>query len=140
MQLYLVKWADGSFALVTAEDERALVDTLDQLGDPGAASWQPFNGALWLEFPTVGAELPTEGDIDPLQVQLGRPSVAETDHGSDFGEAVLAAVHPTLAALRERALAQDRWIGRAELDAALRADLDFALPGTIYGRDEGPDH
>lgn len=53
---------------------------------------------------------------------------------------MLAAVHPQLAALRERAMEQDRVIDRAELDAAVRADLDSALPGMVYGQAEGPEN
>ena len=140
MLLYLVKWADGTFALVAAPDERALMDSLDQQGDPGGASWQRYDGPLWLEFPRVDAGLPPEGDIDPCRIGLGRPSVAGTDDGSAFADAVLAAVHPRLAALRERAMEQDRVNDRAELVAAVRADLDFALPGMVYGQAEGPEN
>lgn len=139
MPLYLVKWDDGSFALVSAEDDDALVFTLDQLADPGAASWQVWDGPLWLEFPRIGADLPPDAEVDPFELGLGRPSVAETDEGAAFADAVLAAVHPNLAALREKAMHEERAISSADLDAAVKADLGYALPGSVFGEDEGPE-
>ena len=140
MTLYLVKWDDGTFALVAAEDDQTLVVTLDQLGDPGAASWQVWDGPLWLEFPRIDEGVPPEGDIDPFEISLGRPTVAVTDDGGEFADAVLAAIHPTLAALRERAMHEERPVTRAEFEAAVKADEDCALPGSVFGEAEGPDH
>ena len=140
MTLYLVKWDDGTFALVAAEDDEALVDTLDQLADPGAASWQVWDGPLWLEFRRIDEGVPPEGDLDPHEIALGRPTVAETDDGGAFADAVLAAVHPNLAALRERAMHEERAITRGEFEAAVKADEDCALLGSVFGEAEGPDH
>ena len=131
--LYLVKWDDGTFAIVAAEDDRALVYTLDQLGDPGAASWQVYDGPLWLEFPRIGDGFPTEGDIDPHQIGLGKAELPATDDAGDFENAVLTAVYPTLAELRERASREEREITRAEFDAAIKADEAWALPGSVFG-------
>lgn len=140
MTLYLVKWEDGTFALVAAEDEDMLTDTLDQLGDPGAASWQVYDGPLWLEFPRLDEGLLRDGDIDPHEIGLGRPAVAETDDGGEFADAVLAAVHPNLAALRERAIHEERGVTRVEFDAAVKADEVCALPGSVFGAGDGMEH
>lgn len=137
MMLFLVKWQDGTFALVSANDEDSLIDSLDQLGDPGVASWQLYEGPLWLEFPKVETSLPSEGDVDPFEINLGEGVAAETDQGVEFKDAVLAAVHPNLFALREKAMEQDRAITRDEFEKALRVDLAFALPGSIYEAAQG---
>lgn len=140
MPLYLVKWADGTFALVTAEDDDDLVITLDQLDDPSDASWQVYDGPLWLEFPAISPRLEAEGSIDPHQIDLGTAELPDTDDASEFAEAVLAAVHPNLAALRKRAIHEEREISRAEFDEAVQADEGWALPGTVYGVADGPEH
>jgi hypothetical protein len=137
MTLYLVKWDDGTFALVSANDDEEFVDTLDQLGDPAGASWQVYEGPLWLEFPRIETGLPQEGDIDPFEVGIGKGSVAETDDGGEFAEAVLSAIHPYVSALRDLAIQEERSITRAELDAALKADEGCALPLSVYGTPDG---
>lgn len=140
MTLFLVKWDDGTFALVNVEDEVALIDTLDQLGDPGAATWRVYDGPLWLEFPRIYESLPKDGDLDPDDIGIGRPSVADTDYGGAFADAVLGAVQPSLAALRERAIHEERAISRSEFEAAVQADQGCALPGTVYGEADWPEH
>lgn len=135
MTLYLVKWDDGSSALISAHGEDDLVDILDQLADPAAASWQAYEGPLWLEFPPIAAP-DSALDVDPDAIELDRPSIAETDHGLAFEEGLLVALHPHVAALREGA----RPIPRAAWEAAVEADLACALPGSIYGTSRGPDH
>jgi len=140
MTLYLVKWDDGTFALVAAENDEALIVTLDQLGDPSGASWQVYEGPLWLEFPEISPVQPAEGDIDPFRLDLGKAELPATDDAGEFADAVLAAVHPNLAALRERAIHEERLITRAEFDQAVKADEDWALPGTVYGSADGPDN
>lgn len=133
MQLYLVKWSDGSFALIRAADEDDLVDTLDQLADPAAASWQVYDGPLWLEFPPLREALSGENAVAPHEIGIGSPHVAETDDGEEFTEAVLSAIHPNLLALRDRAFDEDRLVSRAEANEALAADDACALPGSVYG-------
>ncbi len=140
MTLYLVKWDDGSFALVTAEDDDALFYTLDQLGDPGAASWQVYDGPLWLEFPPLEKSTPLNGHIDPFHLDLGRATVPDTDDGGEFTDAVLTAVHPKLSALRRQAMDDERPITRGEFDQAVKADGDWALPGSVFGSAGGPSH
>jgi hypothetical protein len=130
--LYLVKWNDGTFAIVAAEDDDALVDTLDQLGDPGGASWQVYDGPLWLEFPRIDSDIPPSEEIDPFTIGIGRPSAAETDDGGEFVNAVLEAIHPELAALRAKAIHEERPITRSEFDKAVKADEGWALPGSVY--------
>ncbi len=140
MTLYLVKWDDGSFALVSAEDDDALFYTLDQLGDPGAASWQVYDGPLWLEFPPLEKSMAPKGHIDPFDLDLGRAAVPDTDDGSEFTDAVLTAVHPKLSALRRQAMDDERPITRAEFDQAVTADRDWALPGSVFGSAGGTSH
>ena len=139
MTLYLVKWQDGTSALIRAEDADHLTYLLDQLADPGIASWQVYDGPLWLEFPRIGEELPTsEDEIDPFAIDLGSAKVAETDWGGDFQREMLRLLHPTVAALRDRAGAEERPVPRAELDAAVEADLAWGLAGSVFGEPEGP--
>ena len=135
MTVYLVKWEDGTFALVAAVDEDDLIDRLDQLADPGVATWQEYEGPLWLEFPRV--TVPAEGDVGPEEIRLPAPSAAETDDGFEMTEAILAAVHPNLKALQARAFEEDRAISRDELDAALAADEGCGLAGSGFGPPAG---
>jgi len=138
--LYLVKWEDGTFALVAAEDDESLVCILDQLSDPTAASWQVYDGPLWLEFPRIDADLPSTGDLEPHSIGIGRPSAAETDDGAAFVDEVLDAVHPGVAALRQRAMEEDRLISREELARAVKADDACALPFSVFGVPDGTEH
>ncbi len=136
MTLYLVKWQDGSSALIQAEDDDHLTDFLDQLADPGIASWQIYDGPLWLEFPKMEQGLADDVDVDPVELGLGLAEVAETDWGYDFELQMLRLLHPTVAALRERADSDER-IPRAEALRAIEADLGFGLAGSIDGEPEG---
>ncbi len=139
MQLYLVKWVDGTSALISAADEAELIELLDELADPGAASWQVYDGPVWLEFPRIDAGLP-DGDVDPFQLEVGAATVAETDCGGAFERALVDALHPNVAALRERAITEERSITRAELTAAVEADLGCELPGSPFRPPPGPAH
>ena len=139
MPLYLVKWNDGTFALVHAEDDLSLVDTLDQLGDPGAASWTPYDGPVWLEFSSFAERLGATELVDPIELGLGRAQVAETDDGLAFQDELLELLQPHLWALREQALLEQRAISREELDAAIGKDADYALPGSVFGEAVGPE-
>lgn len=139
MTLYLVKWVDGTSALISAADEEDLVELLDELADPGAASWQEYEGPVWLEFPRIDAGLP-DGDVDPFQLEVGAATVAETDCGGEFERALVDALHPNVAGLRERAISEARSITRAELTAAVEADLGCELPGSQFRPPPGPAH
>lgn len=50
MPIYLVRWQDLSAALVAADDERALVRTLDELADVEGVTWSVYRGPLWVEL------------------------------------------------------------------------------------------
>ncbi len=138
MTLYLVKWDDGSSALVHAEDEASLVDTLDQLGDPGSASWVVYDGPLWLEFPAP-TEQP-EGDVAPTAMPWLRPTIPATDTGQAFEDALFELLHPGLYVARERALDEERAIDAGEYAQAVDRDRVWALPGSLDEPPEGPEH
>lgn len=106
---------------------------------PGAASWQEYDGPLWLEFPRIDPG-PADGEVDPFEIGLGAGEVAATEYGDDFETALVAALHPNVAALRERAIAEERAITGVELAAAVEADLGCGLPGSVMRPPEGPGH
>jgi len=61
MPLYLVRWAGLHASLVSARDERDLLDVLDQVDDPGGCTYHVYRGPVWVDF-----ELPFEvRDITP---------------------------------------------------------------------------
>lgn len=136
MTLYLVKWSDGSSALITAEDEDHLVLLLDQLDDPGEASWIEYDGPLWLEFPAPTEGLP-EGDVNPYEIPWLSGAPAETDWGLDFVEAVRTKLHPELDKLCRAAQQAEHLILRPDFEQAAEADLVWGLPGSIFGSSDG---
>ena len=140
MTLYLVKWADGTSALIQAGDSDHLGFLLDQLADPAEASWQVYDGPLWLEFPRIDEGLPPGSEIDPFAISIGRAEVAEADWGGEFEGEMLRLLHPTTAALRHQAATEERMVSRAELDATVEADLDWGLSGSIFGEPGGAEH
>ncbi len=137
--LYLIKWDDGTSALVTANDEDELAVVLDQLADPFAASWEEYDGPLWLEFPRIEEGLPA-GDVDPDSLRERRPQLPDTDHAEEFVERWMAAVQPELSMLRDAAFMENRAIPRAAFDEAVAADLGWALPGSLMQPPAGPDN
>jgi len=50
MPIYLVRWPDLSAALVKAGSEEALVEILDEVGNPDGCTWSVYRGPLFLEF------------------------------------------------------------------------------------------
>lgn len=50
MPLYIVRWPNLSATLIRADDEDHLQELLDEIGDPGAAIWEKYNGPVWIEF------------------------------------------------------------------------------------------
>jgi hypothetical protein len=135
MTLYLIKWSDGSTALIHAEDEAHLSLLLDEVADPAAASWQVYEGPLWLELPKIDCG-PGSADVDPLDLGMSKAEVSGTGWGYEFEEELLRLLHPTVAALRARTEA-DQTIPRAEAASAIEADLDFGLAGSILGGPTG---
>ncbi|NOY25062.1 MAG: hypothetical protein GXP62_04230 [Oligoflexia bacterium] len=117
MTLYLVKWNDGSSALVTAEDQEHLFDVLDQLGNPHAASWVEYSGPLWLEFGRVDTGVPV-GDVDPLERRWLRAELPGTDWADEFGRTIAHLLHPEYEKIREAALDQERLMPRPEFERA----------------------
>ena len=71
----MVKWADGTAALIRAMNDGDLIELLDEVGDPSAAGWRTSDGPLWLEFPKIDSALP-DGDISPYDLSIGRPEAA----------------------------------------------------------------
>lgn len=58
--LWLVRWEDGTCAIIAAADELELASLLDQQGDPNAAKWKPYKGPLWVEFAPKRSEEPVD--------------------------------------------------------------------------------
>ncbi len=139
MVLYLVKWEDGSAALVSAVNEEDLVDTLDQLADPYAASWVEFDGPLWIELAQVGHGLPP-GDVDPFETETMAMTIPDTDHGGEFTDMLLRVLHPEFHKLRDAAAENEQAIARTDFDTAVAKDLVWALPGSTLGGAKGPEH
>lgn len=50
MPLYLVRWPDLSFSLVSARNEDDLRIVLDEVSDPGGCRWKVYRGPLFLDF------------------------------------------------------------------------------------------
>jgi hypothetical protein len=136
MTLYLVKWGDGTAALVHAEDEEHLFDILDELADPNAATWEEYEGPLWLEFDRPGVGLP-DGDVDPWEASRLAVSLADTDTGQEFNDTLLRKLHPEFHKAREAALDEERNIPRTEFERAASTDLVWGLPGSTGSRFTG---
>ena len=45
--IYIVRWANRSASIVRARNEEHLEQLLDEVGDPGAALWEEYDGPLW---------------------------------------------------------------------------------------------
>lgn len=77
MPIDLVRWHDLTASLVRATDEASLVDTLDEVGDPGAASWEEYQGPLWIDLETpfeFRVEGENEGEpFDPAKIDVELP-------------------------------------------------------------------
>lgn len=68
MPLYVVRWPNLSAALVRAEDEKELLDILDEISNPDGCIWAEYDGPLFLDF-ELAAKLKVDADnFDP-----GRP-------------------------------------------------------------------
>ena len=72
MPLYVVRWPNLSAALVRAEDQRELINILDEISDPNGCTWAEYDGPLFLDF-ELAATLKVDVDgFDPA-----RPLVPE---------------------------------------------------------------
>lgn len=133
--VFIVKWSDGRVALVAAVSEADLFSKLDQQGDPYMATWQPFDGDLWIELGALHESLP-EGDVSADDEAWARVRVPPVDSGNLMVERLRELTTPH--ALRERNRAYDAGrdtISRAAFDSALEADrhifLERSFEGTI---------
>jgi hypothetical protein len=75
MPLYLVRWPGLEASIVRANDEEHLTDILDEVGDPGAASWDEYDGPLWVDV-DVGIEA-ERGESDDKWTLRGVEDAAE---------------------------------------------------------------
>lgn len=92
MPLYLVRWADLTASFVNAADEEELIDILDEIANPDAATWSEYDGPLHIEFAVPAkwhvAEDPAKGDATPLKPeQLVVDDVSEVESGTLVAEA-----------------------------------------------------
>ncbi len=125
--LYLVKWDTGHYALVLAHGRDRLVDTLDELDDPGAASYEPYTGPLFLH---LTERRPDAGDVAVYRDWFDfKP--AECDTGGETTDALLALLRPRVAELRER-VAEDA-------AAAPSAPADPTIPSGAYAAADDTD-
>lgn len=135
MPIYLVRWQDLSAALVAAEDERALVRTLDELADLEGVTWSVYRGPLWVELevpvalgvadrrgreraPLRHADLRL-GDTAELRPGALDAAAADTATGRAMVEQVYRTAFPRL----HRALYGAGGQGDAALRGALRGEL-----------------
>ena len=129
MPLYLVRWPNISASIVHAEDEDELCMILDELGDPGAAMWEEYEGPLWVEFNPKWRERESGGfEIDDSEFceetgygEVLRASVAETDTGEQMYRELTKRLFPHL----HRAIEQTCASGMSE--EAVKARLREAL-------------
>lgn len=50
MPLYVVRWPAFNVSLVRARNEEELIDTLDEVCDPGACRWAVYKGPVFIDF------------------------------------------------------------------------------------------
>jgi hypothetical protein len=67
MPLYVVRWPNLSAALVRAEDQRELLDILDEIGNPDGCSWAEYDGPLFLDFQLAANVQIEAADSDPAR-------------------------------------------------------------------------
>lgn len=80
MPLYLVRWPALHTSLVRARDEDELLDTLDQVADPGGCTYKVYKGPVWIDF-----ALPfTIRDITPEKKVPTEPSDFTVDPSPEF--------------------------------------------------------
>lgn len=116
MRLYLVRWADLSASIISARNREDALDIIDQHGDPGGATVEPFKGPLWIHFDapvTLNEESASLGEtlrsIDHVKLSsldnlregevILRSSDPQTDQYDDMMDAVMAGAWPHLYAV-----------------------------------------
>lgn len=80
MPLYLVRWPTLRASLVYARNQSELLDTLDQVDDPGGCTFQVYRGPVWIDF-----ELPFSiCDVTPDEKVSTELSDFTVDPAADF--------------------------------------------------------
>jgi hypothetical protein len=135
MPLYLVRWPDLTASLIRASSEADLIDRIDEVGDPGACTWQEYRGALWIDLrldAEVHVEASQPGRLRAEEVVVDRPpprtgarlalSFSEdADTGALAQEELLRAAFPRVGRVYRDA--DETGPTRADLAEALRHDL-----------------
>jgi hypothetical protein len=103
MPIYLVRWPDLTASLVRAYDEEHLIDTIDEVADPGCATFEEYDGPLWIDLETP-FEFRIEGQgedaaaseadahdepLDPAKIQVELPE--DLDEVLDMSERLFTA-------------------------------------------------
>ena len=140
MPLYLVRWPDLTAALVSAENEDALIDVLDEVANPEGCTWRVYRGPVFIEF-AVNADVEVDAPerdrpIEPGEIRLGDVSrvahrdvlsasvTKNSDTAYNMVDAVLRIAFPTLRA----ALDTD---GETVPEATIRAALSEELNALV---------
>jgi len=110
-KLYIVRWADHTFSLISARDDYDLIDKLDQAGDPNGALWREYNGPLWIDFGPPQVEPPDFDDKPWFSLPI---SANETDESG-------AMLHSILGHSCSLSLVNE---GEIDPEGALEADKD----------------
>jgi hypothetical protein len=83
--IYIVRWANRSASIVRARDEDHLLLLLDEVGDPGAALWEEYDGPLWVELQ------PKYSEVEPGKFELAADHFDARTDESDVLELGIAA-------------------------------------------------
>ncbi|NJL71764.1 MAG: hypothetical protein HC888_09150 [Candidatus Competibacteraceae bacterium] len=106
MPIYIVRWPNRSASIVRAADEEHFAHLLDDVGDPGSAIWEEYDGPLWVDLEpkwrqTEAGEFEVDDDFDaetqPWDILLPGASLATY-------WTILARLYLALRALDEDAL------------------------------------
>jgi hypothetical protein len=83
MPLFLVRWPQMEASLISARDERELVDVIDQLDTPTACTWTEYDGPLWIDV-DLNLEVEVEGTLEDATARRvsvkGREALQERMH------------------------------------------------------------
>jgi hypothetical protein len=133
--LYIVRWQNVSAALIQAQDEDDLLDTLDEMSSPAGCRWEEYTGPVHIEFdlPITFAERKPGRSLADLSITaLPKAffegagmwamdiSIPGTDTGANFMSAIAEFAFPNL----EKALGSEEYPAEKKLKAAAVKDLD----------------
>ena len=110
--VYLVRWANISASLVQADDEDHLATLLDEVGDPGAAIWEEYDGPLWIEFGPKRHLTEPYAIVDDFDTETGpadflRAGPACGDTSYEMYATILERLFPHLHVALEQTLGSD---------------------------------